>query len=128
MSIEKSQCPAFKKEKEIRRLMSKNQCTYKRALFIILDKKSSETNSSQETIMPKIFDQVQSSNGDLHKYSRSYRDVTSNKNKVHIPTDEMLSDASNSSIESVILGDMTDDQDRKKKKKKKKSKKKRTMP
>lgn len=81
MALNKT-CPAFLKEKEIRKIMSKENCTYRKALLIYLYKyESKEVTNHEEIIASKqnvLSNEVQNNN-----MTMSYRDVLETKAVVH---------------------------------------------
>lgn len=81
MALNKT-CPMFLKEKEIRRIMCKENCTYRKALFIYLNKHKLQEETSHEYFIESTQDSlthVAQNNND----TSSYRNVLVTKATIH---------------------------------------------
>lgn len=90
MALDRS-CPIYIKEREIRSIMSKENCTYKKALSITREAKQSYSEAKDNTIEVA-----------LPSFSRAYRDVLMNKNRqASVPEgdSDSISEVSNNNYE-----------------------------
>lgn len=114
-------CPKFLKEKQIREIMSKETCDYKKALLLYNEKENTEEADKDLTPMDVPFTRPQ----DIDRKARSYRDVVVTNAVIHREEEdtEMDSDSMQSNYESEILTEQNNISRNKRNNRKKKKKK-----
>ncbi|XP_045492457.1 uncharacterized protein LOC123691915 [Colias croceus] len=83
MAIERSKCPEFKKEKELRCIMSAENCSYKKALMLYTEKMKTESLGSQNTIVENTSISIPNDMG-VDRNVGTYSGAVLNQNKKHI--------------------------------------------
>lgn len=99
MSLDK-ECPMFLKETEIRSIMARENCTYKKALDVFVKNQSENMRHHEPTCTLPTFIDTQRSTRDSENNNKSYRDAVLGDVTAHDSNVVFLSEASHTDTEN----------------------------